>query len=76
MELYTTKRYPEGKEFKCKNKHCSKYTTTKSIREAFFFSGFRIIIKTILEVIWPYSKEESLKTITKEVDCSTLTVIK
>ncbi|KAG0439222.1 hypothetical protein DMUE_2583 [Dictyocoela muelleri] len=53
--------------WKCLHKTCDKYKTTKSIRCGSFLNVFDISIDKIIEILYRFSQEEQLKTISNDL---------
>ena len=55
--------------FKCYNKSCTKYKTTRSIRKNSFLENINMTLKDVLKIIWKFSQEMQCVDIINEIDC-------
>lgn len=55
--------------FKCQNKECVKFKTTKSIRHGSFLEHFNIILADVLKLLWKFSQEIQCVDVIHEIEC-------
>lgn len=62
--------------WKCQDKTCPRYKTTRSIRDGSFIENFRLDLKTIILLLFRFFKEEcNIGKTSLELDISTPTII-
>ena len=71
MDIYEIKKkFIDKYVWKCVNKKCLKYKTTKSIRKLSIFEKFKVSLKIILHVLYLWSLITQIKIVCQSINCT------
>lgn len=75
MSVYSCSKLKDGKLFKCINKQCTQFKTTRSIRSESIFYNSNLSFKKLLEILVRFSKEERISSLRKDITISKPSII-